>query len=240
MLGVRSTIGALRGLVSTRNRIALVLATLLLGAGVAFALAFFLPPDQRTFAGIVPLAQLIVSVLTPFSAALLTHDLRDPDGNYRSRTAEALRGRWIASGLYGLVIGGYVAASVGVAVAVAPATDPWAAAGPAVVGSLLVQLIPVGVGSAAGLLIPGAARACLATVVVPLGLTLLVGVIGLSGLAGWITPLGAAGHLVPGPMSPLSWAQWLVTAALWVVLPNALGLRLLRARAAAYDPTAEK
>lgn len=223
---------ALRGLVSSETRIALVLATLLIGAGAAFALAYFLPADVRTFVGVAPLSQLIVSVLTPFSTALLTYDLRDPEGEFRSRTAGPLRGRWIAAGLYGIVIGIYVAVVVAVAVAAAAGADadPWTGAVPAVVGSILVQLIPVGVGCAAGLLVPRGGLACLATVVVPVLFTVIVGGLAPRGTADWLTPLGAAGHLVPGPMSIVNWAQWIVTAALWVVLPNWLGARLLRQR----------
>lgn len=232
-----STVGAaLRGLVSSDTRIALVLATLILGAGAAFGLAFLAPVEARTYALVIPLAQLITSVATPFSTALLTFDLRDPDGEFRSRTVEPLRARWIASGVYGLAVGAYVAIVAAVAVSVSagstPVTDPWAGLVPAVIGSLVVQLIPVGVGCAAGLLVPRGGLACLATLVVPVLVTLLVGLLTPQGVADWITPLGAAGHLVPGPMSVVNWAQWIVTAALWVVLPNAIGRRLLAARAA--------
>ena len=54
-----------------------------------------------------------------------------------------------------------------------------------------------------------------------------------------MTPLAAASHLLPGPMTPLTWAQWVVTAALWVVLPNAVGARLLRRRRAAAAAAGE-
>lgn len=230
---------ALRGLVSSETRIALVLATLVIAAAVAFGLTFMLQPELRTYAGVAPLTQLIASVLTAFSAALLTFDLRDPDGEHRSRTVRPLRSRWIAAGLYGLAVGILVAIIVGVAVAVGaganPAVDPWAGAVPAVVGGFFVQLIPVGVGCAAGLLVPRGGLACIATVVVPLVVTVIVGNLAPRGTADWITPLGAAGHLVPGPMSVVNWAQWIVTAALWVVLPNWLGARRLAARAAAAD-----
>ena len=79
--------GALGALVIPRSRLVLVLATALVGLLVAFALAIALPADQRTFIRIVPLTQLIISVLTPFSAALLTHDLRDSTGTVREPVA---------------------------------------------------------------------------------------------------------------------------------------------------------
>lgn len=227
---------ALRALFSNETRIALVLATVVIAVATAFGLAFLLPPDLRTYTSVALLAQLVTSVLTPLPAALLTFDLRDPDGEFRSRTVRPLRSRWIAAGLYGLAVGVVVAVVVGIAVAVAaganPAVDRWDGAVPAVVGSLFIQLIPVGVGCAAGLLVPRGGLACLATVVVPLLVTLVVSNLAPRGTADWITPLGAAGHLVPGPMSVVNWAQWIVTAALWVVLPNWLGARRLAARAA--------
>lgn len=45
---------ALRGLVASETRIALLVSTALIGAGVAFGLAFFLQPADRTFAGVLP------------------------------------------------------------------------------------------------------------------------------------------------------------------------------------------
>lgn len=235
-LKTTSTVGdGLRALFASETRIALVIATVLVGAGAAFGLAFFLPLELRTFAEVTPFAQLTVSVLTPFAAALLTFDLRDSDGDYRSRTAEPLRTRWIAAGVYGLIMGVYVAVVSGVAVMVAqpaqPFADPWAGAVPTAIGSVLIQLIPVGVGCAAGLLVPRLTLAALSTIVVPVGVTVLLGILAPRGTADWLTPLGAAGHLVPGPMTVLNWAQLVVTAALWVVLPNAIGRRLLIRRA---------
>ena len=215
----QSTIpAALRGLVSSETRIALVLATLLIGAGAAFALAFILPADVRTFARVVPLTQLSISVLTPFATALLTHDLRTSNASLRSR--------WLAAGIYGLLAGVLGAAASAAAVAVGSGgqlgtVDPWAGAWSAALGSLVVQLIPVGVGCAAGLLIRRARNAELATIAVPLAASFLLGRYAPDGATDWLTPLAAASHLLPGPMTPLTWAQWVVTAALWVVLPNA-------------------
>ena len=235
-LKTTSTVGdGLRALFASETRIALVIATVLVGAGAAFGLAFFLPSEMRSFAEVTPFAQLTVSVLTPFAAALLTFDLRDSDGDYRSRTAEPLRSRWIAAGIYGLVMGVYVAIVSGIAVMVAqgaqPLADPWAGAVPAAIGCVLVQLIPVGVGCAAGLLVPRLTLAALSTIAVPIGFTVLLGLLAPRGTADWLTPLGTAGHLVPGPMTVVNWAQLVITAGLWVVLPNLIGRRLLLRRA---------
>lgn len=228
----------LRALLADEVRIALVAATLLIGAGAAALMVFLLPTGDGVYAGTLLLVQLVMSVLTAFSTALLTHDLRDEEGPFRGRRADlALPGRWLVAGLYGVAIGTYGAVVAAVATAIvvdAPAgVDPWAGAAPAVLGSLVVQLVPVGVGCGAGLLIRRAGLACLATVVVPVLVTVLVGNLAPRGTADWVTPLGAAGHLVPGPMGVVGWAQWIVVAALWVVLPNWLGSRRLRRRSAA-------
>ena len=215
-------------LLGSEVRLALALATVVIGAGAAFVLALLLQPVDRTFAAIIAPVPLIMSVLTPFSTAALVFDLRDD-----RLPVTALRPRWIAAGIYGLLVGG-----VGAAVTALPRAvlgieasgGAGADAVPAVVGSLLVQLIPAGIGCAAVLLIPRLWLACLSTVVVPLGCTLLLGFLTPRGTADWLTPLGAAGHLVPGPMSIVNWAQWVVVVALWVVLPNAIGARRWAAR----------
>lgn len=227
-----STVGeALGALFATRGRSALVLVTAMAGAIAAFFLAFGFPAESRTFVAVVPLTQLVISVLTPFATAALTHDLRDQN------LVGSLPSRWIASALYGLAFGVYGAAVAAVAVSAAngstPAIDPWNGAATAFLGCLVVQLIPVGVGAGAGLLLGRLSRARLLTVVVPLGLSFVLARLAPAGTTDWITPLGAADHLLPGPMSLLAWVQWVVTAALWVVLPNAVGARLLRRRASA-------
>ena len=230
-----STVGlALRGLVSTKVRVAVIVATVLVGVAAASGSLLVQPLESRDFVGVVALPQLVASVLTPFSTALLTHDLGGLAGKAGLPSKSRLRDRWVASGLYGIAMGALVTGVCLVAFAVAAGpvavANPWAGAGPAVLGGLLVQLIPVGVGCAAGLLIPQAWLACLATIVVPLTFTVLVGAIAPPGTVDWITPLSAAGHLVPGPMNLLTWAQWLLTGTLWVLLPNLIGRRRLAAR----------
>jgi ABC-2 type transport system permease protein len=218
---------ALQALVGSRSRLVLVAVTVLVGTLVAFGQALGLPFDQRTFARVVPLTQLAISVLTPFSTALLTHDLR---------TVKAPVGsRWVAAGIYGLLMGALGAAASAAAVAVGSGgplstVDPWTGAWSAALGSLVFQLIPVGVGCGAGLLISRARRAQIATLAVPLAVSFLLGRYAPAGATDWVTPLGAATHLLPGPMTALHWVQWVVTAALWVVLPNVIGARLLRRR----------
>ena len=223
--------GALRELfLGSEARLALAIATVVIGAGAAFVVALLLQPANRTFTAIVAPVQLIMSVLTPFSTAALVFDLRED-----RHPLSALRPRWIAAGIYGLLVGVLGAAVTVLALAVLgtqASGGAWADAVPAAVGSLLVQLIPAGVGCAAGLLMPRLWLSCLATIVVPLGFTLAVGLLAPRGTADWLTPLGAAGHLVPGPMTTVNWAQWVVVVGLWVALGNAIGYRRWAGRAA--------
>ncbi|HEU5486128.1 MAG TPA: hypothetical protein VFU98_14560 [Microlunatus sp.] len=224
----------LRALVLPRRRLLLVLATALLGLVTAIGLASLLAPEQRTFAGIAPLTQLVLSVLTPFATVLLTHDVREsgPDGR------ASLTGRWAAAAIYGVLVGAYGAVVTALAVSMVIssgaqlAADPWAGTGSAVLGSVVSQLIPVGVGCGAGLLIARPLRAQLATVVAPLAFSFVLARFTPAGTTDWVTPLAAADHLLPGPMTALTWVQWVVTAALWVVLPNLAGARRLRRPAA--------
>ena len=212
----------------------LVLATALVGVLVGPSpWRSPLPADQRTFTRVVPLVQLIISVLTPFSAALLTHDLRDPQparcgaGGSPPRSTgwwpAATAPRWSAAAV-AVGSGGQLST-----------IDPWIGAWSAAFGSLVAQLIPVGVGCGAGLLIRRAGYAELATIAVPLAASFLLGRYSPAGTTEWVTPLGAVSHLLPGPMTPVAWAQWAVTATLWVVLPNAIGARLLRRRRGATN-----
>ena len=190
--------GALRALVIPRSRLLLVLATALVGLLVAFALAIALPADQRTFSRIVPLTQLIISVLTPFSAALLTHDLRDSTGTVGSR--------WVAAALYGLVAGGYGAAVSAAAVAAGTGgqlstIDPWVGAWSGRVRQPGGPAHPRRGGLWGRAADPTSRLRGLATIAVPLAASFVLGRYAPTGTTEWVTPLGAVSHLLPGPMS---------------------------------------
>lgn len=186
-------------LAAGRGRVVLILSTLLLGAAVAFGFSVALPPQDRTLVTVVPLVQLLMSVLTPFSTAGMTHDLRFRSGAPVGHTGPAVEGRlssrWVAAALYGVVIGAYGAAISGLALALVGAGEPstvaWSGAAAVMIGSLLIQVIPVGVGCAAGLLVPRIGVARLVTIVVPMGVTALLRAVGANGIAGWVTPLVA-------------------------------------------------
>ena len=86
----------------------------------------------------------------------------------------------------------------------------------------IVQLIAAGVGSAFGLLIRPPWLAMIATIVIPLGVWALLGLVGLDGAQGWLTPFAGVQRVFAGPMTPLAWMQWLVVALIWAVGLNAV------------------
>ena len=110
---------------------------------------------------------------------------------------------------------------------IAPSTaggGRWENAGMVAIGSLLAQGTAQLVGTGLGLLLRRPVIACLATIVLPLGLWWLFGAVDvLRPVQAWTTPYPSAQHLLSGAMSPVNWAQWLVVLAIWGAGLNALG-----------------
>jgi hypothetical protein len=73
--------------------------------------------------------------------------------------------------------------------------------------------------------------ACLATIVVPLGMWALLGLVHRWRSAqAWLTPFGSVSHLLSGGRAPQRWAQELVVILIWVVGLNAAGAVRYRRR----------
>jgi hypothetical protein len=93
---------------------------------------------------------------------------------------------------------------------------------------LLVWVVAQLVGTGFGLLLGQPVLACVATIVVPLGLWFVLGLDFLAAARPWLTPLASVQRLLAGDMSGLAWPQWTVMALLWVGGLNALGVARLR------------
>jgi hypothetical protein len=94
---------------------------------------------------------------------------------------------------------------------------------------VLVQIVAQLVGTGLGLLLRPAVIACLATIVLPLGLWFLLGSVAvLRPAQAWLTPFATAQVLLSARMSPWGWAQWLVVALLWGAALNAVGAARLK------------
>ena len=218
---------ALRRTVATRGRRGLTVATLLVGAAIAVAMAAGLPPQERTFAVITGTVQLIVSVAVPGYGVLLMADLRRQQA---SRVAPTIAAALGVAVMFGLVAAAFSAISLA-AFGGDPAVGRWQHVGLLVLGSVLVQVVAQLTGTAAGALIRPPILAFLATIVVPLGLYLLLGAVpGLRPAQSWLTPYGVAQQLLSSQPPPLVWARLAVVVTLWGVLPNAYGAARLRRR----------
>ncbi|MFI7606030.1 hypothetical protein ACIBTV_12985 [Micromonospora sp. NPDC049366] len=215
-----ATADALRRAVATRPRRWLVATTLLLGllAAVATTAA---PPEDITFSTVSDLVQSLMSVTVPFLGVLLAHDLRrSPRPARPGPTLLAAVLLAAAVGVFGILVSG-------AAIALAPsgtATTPWQHAATIAVGGVLVQIVAQLVGTGLGLLLRSTLVACLATIVLPLGLWALLGAVDALSPAQAFTPYATVRNLLSGEMNVAKWAQWLAVLLIWGVGLNALGV----------------
>ena len=177
---------------------------------------------MRTFAAVSGPTQSLMSVPAPFLGVLLVSRLRRPARvtTIMSTVLMALR--------LALLVATFGVLVCAVVTAIAPSTASggrWAGAGLVVLGSLLVQGVAQLVGTGLGLLLRRPVIACLATIVLPLGLWALLGAVeAFRSVQAWLTPFPSVQHLLSGEMTATAWAQWLVVLAIWGVGLNALGV----------------
>jgi len=165
------------------------------------------------FRDILEPVQLAISVIVPFSGVLAVTGRRRPG---------PLTPRLLAA--YGLAAGCALAGVLVAAIVTVWSGGAWPSASRLAVlvaGSVLVQLIAQSVGTACGLLVRRPRIAMAATIVVPMGVTVVLAAID-SGLVRWLTPYGNAQALLAGrPTAALA-----VVGLLWCVVPNVVGARL--------------
>jgi hypothetical protein len=214
-----ATIGRFAG---SRARQGLLAVTLGLGLLAAVAAHFTGPAASRSFASVSGVVQSLMSVAVPLIGILLVGDVR------RGPRPARLVPAWLTAVSLAAAVGvvGIVISAVTLLLARETATDPWARAGTIAVGSVLVQVVAVLVGSGLGLLIRSSVLAFIATIVLPLALWFALGAVGAA--REWLTPYAAAQNLLSGEMTALTWAQWCVVALLWGVGLNALGAARLK------------
>ncbi len=198
------------------------MVTALLGLLAAVAVTLGTAPGMRTFAAVSGPTQSLMSVPAPFLGVLLVSRLRRPARvtTIMSTVLMALR--------LALLVATFGVLVCAVVTAIAPSTASggrWAGAGLVVLGSLLVQVVAQLVGTGLGLLLRRPVIACLATIVLPLGLWALLGAVeAFRSVQAWLTPFPSVQHLLSGEMTATAWAQWLVVLAIWGVGLNALGV----------------
>lgn len=150
----------------------------------------------------------------------------------RSPGAGRLTPALLAATLLAAAVGAVGVLICAAALAVAPdraAVPKWDHALYIALGSLLVQIVAQLVGTGLGLLLRPVIAACLATIVLPLGLWLVLGSVAvLRPAQAWLTPFATVHNLLSGEMSALGWGQWLVVVVVWPVALNAVGAARLR------------
>lgn len=220
-----ATVDAIRRSVGTRRRQWLVAITVLLAALAAVAIAAADPAD-RTFAKLSEPVQLLMSVTVPFLGVLLVHDLKRAPRD--ARVTPTLLAAMLLAAVVG-VFGVLVCAATLAAAPSGASVHPWRHAVTIAVGGVLVQVVAQLQGTGLGLVLRSRVIACLATIVLPMGLYLLLGAVdGLHPAQGWLTPYAAARNVLSGRMSALAWAQWLVVVLIWGVGLNTVGIARLK------------
>ncbi|MDP9795537.1 hypothetical protein J2S43_004049 [Catenuloplanes nepalensis] len=191
-----------------------------MGVVIAGLMVVALPADERTFAFVAFGTHMFMSVVLPFHGVLLGRDLLASAG----REAAPVLGTAV---LIGVVAG--LAGDLLAVLALAAAGGTWAGAGTVLVGGVLVQVVANLTGTGLGALIRPAWVACLATIVVPLGLWALLLLV--PPLGDWLTPFPVAGTLLSGDVAAIDWARWTVVALVWGVALNATAVRHARTHA---------
>ncbi|MFE9954395.1 hypothetical protein [Micromonospora sp. NPDC005299] len=230
----RAVLDALRRSVGTRPRRWLITITLLLGLLAALALAAAEQPGDLTFSTLSDPVQSLMSVTVPFLGVLLARDLR------RAPRPARFTPTLLAATLLAAAVGLFGVLACAATLALAPsgtAPDPWRHAATIALGSVLVQIVAQLVGTGLGLLVRPAVVACLATIVLPLGLWALLGGVDVLQPARAFTPYATVRNLLSGRMSAANWAQWLVVLLIWGVGLNSTGVARLKRRRPGGDPT---
>lgn len=221
-----ATLAAARRAAGTRTRRLLIAITVLLGVLAAFFTAVAGQPADRTFAGLSNPVQSLMSVTLPFIGVLLARDVVRSPGTVR------LAPTLLAGTLLAVAVGAFGVLVCAAALTLGPATAAdgmWDDAVRVAVGGVLVQIVAQLVGTGLGLLLRPAVIACLATIVLPLGLWFLLGSVAvLRPAQAWLTPFAGVQVLLSARMSPWGWAQWLVAALLWGPMMNAVGAARLK------------
>jgi hypothetical protein len=208
-----ATAGVLGRALRGRLRCSLLGLTLLLGI---LGTAAGAQPGGATFVLLSGVVQSLMSVTLPFTGVLIARD-----------SSARLTPRWLAATILAAATGLFGVVVCTVALVIAPAGDAagrWDHVLLVAVCSVLVQIVAQSVGTGFGLMLRPAIVACLATIVLPLGLWLVLGVAPvLRSIREWTTPYATVQDLLSGHMTALAWAQWSVVVLVWGVTLNALG-----------------
>lgn len=226
----------LRKTTDTRaGRVLLAGLALLAGAAVV-VVAVWGEPEERSFAGLLLLAQLPVGLLLPVLAALTA------TGEWSTRTALTTfslvprRELVVAAKLVAvvllalvLVVASTAAAGTAALLSDAPPADDGVPGPPLLVRVVLFQVVVALVGLGLGLLLLRGSLAICAWFLLPLLLGALTQTVPpLRPVSPWLDLLQAAGRLLGDPVRAREWAELGTACALWAALPLVAGLLRVR------------
>jgi ABC-2 type transport system permease protein len=228
----RLTTVELRKMTDTRAGFWLLLLVVLSALAVVVLVLAVGKPKDQTFDALFGACVGIVSVLLPIVGLLVVTSEWSQRTALTTFTLVPERGRVVAAKL----LAGCVLALVAVAGSLAFAAVGTLIAGGSwhltlthLLSGALYELFGMLGALALGLLILHSAAAIVTYFVLPTVVGIVVEVVSaLHGSAKWFEPNRATTPLAEGTVHGAGWAHFAVTAAIWVVLPLALGLLRLR------------
>ncbi|MGW5361388.1 hypothetical protein [Actinopolymorpha pittospori] len=210
-----------------RALVTIAVVTTLAGVAGAVAVTADLSSAERDFAAVSAPVQSLLSVGVPFCGAVLTYDLH-LHGRRRDLPSTLA---WAVGLAVGFALVGAIVSAAAVAAFPSHSPQPWGSPVELVLGGVVAQVVAQLTGTGFGLLIRRAVLACLATIVCPLGLWLVLGATAPSSRA-WLTPFESARHLLAGTMTTASWLPFLVMVSLWGIALNLAGIHRFRSHQA--------
>ena len=228
-----------RKLVDTRAGAALLAVIGVVTAGVVVLMLFTLPADGLTFASLALASAVPQGILLPILGILAATGEWSQRTGLVTFTLEPRRGRvaaakLVAAGLVGLLF-------VGAALVLGAVTNvvgviwfdgdgSWSLTAGQLGGAVTLQLIGVAQGVAFGLALQNSVVAIVAFLVLPTVWSLVGSLVArLEPFTPWLDLGQATSPLLDGTMTAIDWAHIGTAAAIWLVLPYAIGvLRLTR------------
>jgi hypothetical protein len=165
------------------------------------------------FAASSSIAQSVISIGVPFVTGVLGARCRGRAPLEVARLLPVVLGYAVIMAVAGVVITVVVTAATG---------GSWELAGAAILGSVVAQAVASLIGLGLGTLIGRPVIAALATIILPLGLLLLLGLIAPAAQP-WLTPFPNASRWWSGTMAVDGLPPFLVMVLLWCVALNAAG-----------------
>ncbi|PZS34584.1 MAG: ABC transporter permease [Pseudonocardiales bacterium] len=229
----------LRKATDTRSGRLLLAATAALAVAIALGAALAGKRSGHTYASITDATSTAVFLLLPVVGILLITAEWSQRTALTTFTLVPRRGRVVAAKLAAAVVLGLLAGVVVIAVAAAatslashqPGSDVWHASAHVAVGTVLVVILNMLLGTGFGLLFRNGPLAIVINFTLPTAWSILVtNVHALHAARDWVDTSTAWHRLTEAHLSATTIGQAIVAASVWVAVPIAIGTARLRRR----------